>query len=104
MLAKNPVRYLAPVALVAVAIAVGLLVSSGLDGGHHQAATVPLAHQAKIPTHLAPRRRFYVIKSGDTLSRISAQTGVSIARLEALNPSIQNPNALQTGVRLVLRH
>jgi spore germination protein YaaH len=102
MLAKNPVRYLAPVALIAVAVAVGLLVKRGLESTHH-AATLPVAHQATTATHVASRRLFYVIKPGDTLSRISVRTGVPIATLEALNPSLQNPNALQTGVRLRLR-
>lgn len=105
MLAKNPVRYLAPVALIAVAIAVGLVVKGGLGGSHHAVTTGPPAHTATISTHLAPtpKRSFYVIKPGDTLSRISVRTGVPIATIEALNPSIKDPNALQTGVRLRLR-
>ncbi len=44
----------------------------------------------------------YVVKSGDSLSAISAKTGVAVATLESLNPGV-DPNALQTGQRLTLR-
>ncbi len=48
------------------------------------------------------RAHFYTVKSGDTLSAISARTGVSLPAIEQLNPGV-NPGALQTGQRLRLR-
>jgi LysM repeat protein len=48
--------------------------------------------------------RFYIVKSGDTLSQISSKTGVSVERLTELNRSLASaPNSLQTGQRLRLR-
>jgi LysM repeat protein len=41
------------------------------------------------------------VQAGDSLSSISAKTGISVADLESLNPGI-DPNALQTGQRLIL--
>jgi LysM repeat protein len=44
----------------------------------------------------------YTVKSGDTLSAIAAQTGVPLATLERLNPTV-NPSAMHAGERLRLR-
>jgi LysM repeat protein len=105
MVAKNPGRYLAPVAIIAVAVAVGLLVRDGLNN-HHTVTSPPAQqqaqHQATTARHGTPKKRFYVIKPGDTLSSISVKTKVPIATLESLNPSLQDPNALQTGTRIRL--
>jgi len=43
----------------------------------------------------------YVVKSGDTLSKIGAQFGVSWQRIAAANPSI-NPNDLKIGQELYI--
>ena len=43
----------------------------------------------------------YTVQAGDTLFAISQKTGVSVATLEQLNPSI-NPSALQVGQTLKL--
>lgn len=101
MAARNPVRYVAPVAIIAVAVAVALLVRSGLGVKH--AATPPLAHQLRVAHAALDRQLFYVIKPGDSLSMVSVKTGVSIATLQALNPSITDPDALQAGQRIRLR-
>lgn len=95
-------RYIASLALVAVIVATALVVRAGLSTTHttSTAATTQLPR----PQHRAPKRRFYVIRAGDTLSSISIRTGVSVGQLQALNPSLTaDPNALQTGQRLRLR-
>jgi LysM repeat protein len=46
--------------------------------------------------------KFYVVRPNDTLSKIAARTGVSLATIEQLNPSI-NPNSLHPSQRLRLR-
>lgn len=100
MAGRKSGRYLAPVALVAVIVAVVLVVRSGT---RHTTASV--AHPvARLPVtrHTVQARRFYVVRSGDTLSTISVKTGVPVVRIESLNPSVY-PNALQTGQRLRLR-
>jgi LysM repeat protein len=100
MAAKHPGRFLAPVAIIAVAIAVGLIVRARVDT--HHAAAAPPTHRLPVSRHVARTKAFYVIKPGDSLSSISVKTHVPIATLEALNPSI-DPSALQTGHRLRLR-
>lgn len=100
MAVRNPARYLAPVALVAVIVAV-VLVTNGALGNHH---AVP-AHRVRqrVASHPTDAQTsFYVIRAGDSLSSISVKTGLSISKLEILNPSI-DPSALQTGQRLRLR-
>jgi hypothetical protein len=104
MAARQPGRYLAPISLLAIVVAIFLLVNAN-QGGTGRASTSPaiprtLAHS---PGHLADTRaRFYVVRPGDTLSDISVRTGISLATLESLNPGL-DPNALQTGQRLRLR-
>ncbi len=103
MVARNSARYLAPVALV-VTIAGGYLIV------HHNLAKKPPAAAAQGSGAHSKRRhggkyaktRFYTVRPSETLTSISDLTGVPLATLEALNPSI-NPNALQTGQRIRLR-
>jgi LysM repeat protein len=102
MVAKSA-RFLAPIALAAVAVGIYLIVHSGL--ATHHPPTKPTSSQllAGPHRHRALRTpKFYTVRSGDTLSQISVRTKVSILRLTELNPSI-SPNSLQTGQRLRLR-
>jgi LysM repeat protein len=99
-------RFLAPIALAAVGVGVYLIVHSTLA---HQPTTVVHNGSPSATTRKhSPRRRhhpkFYIVKSGDTLSAISSRTGVPVARLTSLNPALSAaPNSLQTGQRLRLR-
>lgn len=102
MWARRTGRYLAPLALVAVVVATALVVHAGLKTTHHPAA--PTRTTFVEGRRKAPKKRFYVIHAGDTLSTISVKTGVPVAQLEALNHSlVSDPNALQTGQTLRLR-
>ena len=97
-------RFFAPIALAAVGVGVYLIV-------HSRSRTTPATDVrtsstiANGPRHTARKHRrqpkFYVVKSGDTLSQISSRTGISVFRLTQLNPA--PPNSLQTGQRLRLR-
>jgi LysM repeat protein len=103
-------RYAAPAAfLLAVTVAV-LLIRSGINGGGtttttergpvthaSTAATPPPGTTNRATTTLAGR--FYTVESGDTFGSISAKTGVPIAEIERLNPSVSS-NSLQVGQRL----
>jgi LysM repeat protein len=51
------------------------------------------------PSHHA--RRMYVVRAGDTIEAISTRTGVSQAKIMALNPKV-SPTALFIGERLRL--
>lgn len=109
MEARSPARYLAPIALLAAAVAI-VIVIAGAGHSASAPASAPAPAPARTVTspilttrgHHARRARAYVVKAGDSLSSISAATGVPVATLEALNPGV-NPAALQTGQRLTLR-
>jgi LysM repeat protein len=45
---------------------------------------------------------FYVVQNGDTLTSIARKTGVSVDRIEALNPGV-DPQILVSGDKLKLR-
>jgi LysM repeat protein len=102
-------RFLAPIALAAVAVGVYLIVHSTVvprtAAGTNTSAVI--VNTTRHPAHTKPRHhpKFYVVKSGDTLSAIAGKTGVSVEKLTNLNGSLANsPNSLQTGQRLRLRH
>lgn len=104
MVAKSA-RFLAPIALVAVAVGSYLIVHRGL-ATHHTPSTQSSTPATGPRTGRGHRQRrtpkYYVVKQGDTLSGISVKTHVSILRLTTINPGM-SPNSLQTGQRLRLR-
>ncbi len=103
MVGRNPARYLAPIVLVATAVGVYLIVTKHVSG-NSATRTVTQVHDGTT----RPRERqsagasFYTVKPGDSLTAIATKTGVSIAALEQLNPSL-NPDTLQAGQRIRLR-
>ena len=99
MAARKSGRYVAPIALLAVIVAIGLVVKSGLSKS--QDVTKPRTTTVSIAGHRTSHKRFYMVRTGDTLSGISEKTGVSIGTLEALNPRV-DPGGLQAGQRLKL--
>jgi LysM repeat protein len=104
MATRSRARYVAPIALVASIAVTYLVVHDSLKSKH----TSTTQHRVVLPTHPAHTKKpahkatVYVVKSGDSLSGISAKTGVPVATIESLNPGV-DPNALQTGQRLTLR-
>jgi LysM repeat protein len=99
--ARKTGRYVALLALLAVIVATALVVRAGVKTAH---GTTPKRPTVVVAGRHVPRKRFYVIRPGDTLSTISVKTGVTVAQLEALNHSLAaDPNALQTGQSLRLR-
>ena len=46
---------------------------------------------------------YYTIKKGDTLSAIAVKFHTTIARLQALNPKIKNPNLIYAGDTIRIR-
>lgn len=102
---RNPARYLAPLALAAAAAATYVIVHDALKH-KHAAARAPVVQTTSThtrngrPAHT--KAKFYVVRPNDTLSKIAARTGVPLATLEALNPTV-NPDALHPAQRLRLR-
>jgi LysM repeat protein len=106
MAARSPARFLAPLALVAVVVALYLVVSpKSSDGGGSNsgapAATQPTATPAK-KHHKHKKHATYTVKPGDTPSGIAQSTGVPLSKLEELNPNL-DPQALAPGTKLKLR-
>ena len=111
---RSPLRWLAPVALVAFAFAVYTVVndtllsddSSGGTAAHTSTSATSSSKSSKSSesskrSKRRKARRAYVVKSGDTLSSIAEKTGVSLERIQQLNPKLDS-NALQTGQRVKL--
>jgi LysM repeat protein len=84
--------------LVAVVAAVALLILNPVrsTGGHRTAARTHAAFR-----HVPP---YWYVRPGDTYAEISAKTGLTVADLQSLNPSV-DPFNLIPGARLNLwRH
>jgi LysM repeat protein len=95
-------RFLALVALIAAVVAIVVVannthLNSDSKKNDHAAKTQPKAQ--KKPRTKAKK---YVVKSGDTLTSISHETGITVAELQALNPEI-DPQALIAGEVLKLQ-
>ena len=99
-------RYLAPAVFLLAVTGVVLAVRAGLRSGEKPAETAPrVTRTTTVParrTSPATAKRYYVIRSGDTLGAIAAQVGTSVAVLLRLNPGVE-PTALRPGGRLRVR-
>ncbi|MEA2396603.1 MAG: LysM domain [Thermoleophilaceae bacterium] len=108
---------LAPVALVIFAIALLVVVTSaggGTQSKNQSAATKQEQRDLELKRARARRaaagnkrtnrlpQTVYIVKTGDTLGSIAQKTGVPVARLQNLNPSL-DPQALVSGQRIRLR-
>jgi LysM repeat protein len=102
---RNPARYLAPLAIAAVAAAAYVIVHHAVIHKHTPTPTpivTPSVARTAAGRHTAHKAKFYVVRPNDTLSRIAARTGVSLGTLETLNPNV-NPDTLHPQQRLRLR-
>ena len=112
---RNPGRILAPIAMVAAGLAVLLILAStggGDDDGSR--STASKQEQRDLGVQDGEKRRkktsaqsrvtkgVYVVKTGDTLGAIAERTGVTVERLQELNPTL-DPQALPSGQRIKLR-
>ena len=99
-----PARIFAVLALVlafVLAIAVvGGVFDSGDSGSDGNRSGGNSGQNAERPKRKVPA--VYVIESGDTLIGIAHRMGVSVARIEALNPEV-DPQILVAGEELKLR-
>ena len=95
---RSPARFLAPIAVLFAAGAVYLVVHSGVKD---EPASRPAQTRTATPKRTAVRAS-YVVRSGDTLSAISQRTGIALADLEQLNPTV-DANSLHAGQTLKLR-
>ncbi|HET8528901.1 MAG TPA: LysM domain-containing protein [Gaiellaceae bacterium] len=100
-------RYGAPAAFLAgVTIAV-LLVHSALQHSTTTTTTVATTTQPRHSTtattkkqvRQGAKKRFYTVQSGDTFGTIASKVGISVERLQSLNPGVSS-NALRVGQKL----
>jgi len=114
---RPPTRWIAPLAIAAVAAAGYGVVSSNRndsaaggpsgDAGGRSGSSKPSVTKTTSVTVTkgatgATGARTYTVKSGDTLSSISLETGVTQSRLNQLNPRL-DAQSLQPGQRISLR-
>ena len=106
---RSPARLLAPIALIVFALAIAFVVVSsgdegGDNGGEDSAARRDSTTSATTTTGTRdrPRRSTYTVKTGDTLGGIAEKTGVTVERLQELNPEL-DPQALLSGQKINLR-
>jgi LysM repeat protein len=112
MAARSPARFLAPLALLGFVLALLLIVSHSSSDGGSSGNQAKSTQEQPTPTTAsdgggdasgkAKGPRFYRVKVGDTPSAIAEKTGVSLATIEQLNPSL-DPQALSPGERIKLR-
>ncbi|HBY92820.1 MAG TPA: hypothetical protein DEP84_02480 [Chloroflexi bacterium] len=62
---------------------------------------IPVGLRLNIPAPQEPGgSALYVVKPGDTLSRIAARFGTTVSAILRANPEIRNPNVIYVGQRL----
>jgi len=71
------------VALVAAAIVVIVIVAASTGGSGGGSST-----KRQAGGHGKPHQRYYVVQPGDTFGGIAGKEGLSVARLEQLNPKL----------------
>ncbi len=100
-----PARVLAATALAA-AFVVAILAVSGSFGGGGSSGSGKHRHGGQATRRAAGAKRnvpaTYEVKSGDTLISIAHRNGVTVARIEALNPEV-DPQILIAGEKLKLK-
>jgi LysM repeat protein len=114
---RSPLRFLAPVALVAFGIALLVVVTSAdNDSGDNTPSASERAKERDLGTSSSARKkskststsngslpkRTYTVKSGDTLQSISEKTGIPVEKLQELNPQL-DPQQLVSGQKIKLR-
>ena len=95
-------RILAALALAVAVVAVVVVVSSGTGGDSSGNGHKGTAHAKKQHHRHRTKAKTYEVQEGDTLISIAHETGIPVAEIEALNPSV-DPQVLITGEILKLR-
>lgn len=95
-------RLLALLALAATIVAIGALVSGSEGDGESIPPAIDDDSPAATDKNGPETPREYVIEDGDTLLGIADRYGISLMRIERLNPNLDT-NTLATGDVLTLR-
>jgi LysM repeat protein len=106
MAGRSPLRFLAPIALVACAFALYTVVKDAREPAGKSSSDAP-AQASSTPSKQsaakksAKKKRVYTVKQGDTASGIAEKTGVSIETMQKLNKNF-DPQTLSPGQRIRL--
>ena len=103
-------RLVAPLALIACAVVVvAMVLGSGVVGddesnGNSATSDLPAATERTTTGEKRAKRKpaTYTIKANDTLSGIAARYGMTVERLQELNPEL-DPQGLVAGQKIKLR-
>ena len=105
---RSPARWLAPLALVACAGAIYVVVDQELlskNDGASKTSSVKTSTTKSTHTTTTKKKTkkatTYVVKSGDSFSVIAAKEGVDIGALQEANPKV-DASALHPGQKLKL--
>jgi LysM repeat protein len=107
---RSPARFLAPIALVAFAVALYSVVQDSREqagDNTNTPAASPTASASgdkstkKKSSSSKKKRKTYTVKNGDTPSGIAEKTGVSLETLLDLNPDL-DPQTLSPGQKIRL--
>ena len=106
---RSRARLLAPMALVACALALlAVLAGSEVGGGDsgegsdEASQTTPRRTTTTRTRERPAPRTTYTVKTGDTLGSIAESTDIDVETLQELNPEL-DPQALVSGQRIKLR-
>ena len=91
------------IAAVAVFFLPALLGLGSPDSATATPSPTPLPSRSIEPTPTPePTPIIYVIQSGDTLSKIASEHGVTLEQLMAANPTIKDPNKIAEGQQIII--
>jgi LysM repeat protein len=104
---RSPARLIAPVALLLAVVAVLVVIQSTLgtddsDGGDSNRSPAEQTTTTETRDQPVRQRANYTVKLNDTLGLIAEKTGVSVERIEVLNPDL-DPQNLIVGQKIKLR-
>jgi LysM repeat protein len=101
---RSTARLLAPLALVLAAVAILLVIQASTRSSDNPKGDTAKTTSAPETTQTTKQRvrPSYTVKLNDNLGLISEKTGVSVARLEELNPEL-DPQNLIVGQKIKLR-
>jgi len=114
---RSPARFLAPLALIAVVVALLAIISSSGSGSGsttNEPTTTPAASTTKKKSSSAKAKakakrtttsagpKTYTVQVGDTLGGIANKTGVPLNKIQELNPNV-DPHTMNAGQEIRLR-
>jgi LysM repeat protein len=107
MAGRSPLRFIAPIALVAFAFALYTVVNDAQKPAGSSSSDTPAAQSTATTSKTTKKssskhkRKTYTVKSGDTASGISAKTGVTVQQMQKLNKNF-DPGSLHPGQKIRL--